>query len=320
MNARLSSAASLLLHIVLLTMLSMIALRSQKLVPPPAGMEIEITDFEHAMPLPDPSIARSDATENETVPEPPKPIPEASQASEQLQQPAPRTDPVARPSVTVAQTATPPPIPTVESSVPPKADIAPVLAPGPVSPTPPVLVHVAPPAVPELSPGVAPSPAPAAPVAPPAPVHRLDATALSRSLAAIAGDSPRTRLNSAAIGSAIGQAVPKGVAGLTVRQRANLAEMIRSQITTCWNPPETDDKSGHVTVVMRIRLDRAGGVVGMPAVSGMTGRTTANEAYANALSSSVRRAVLRCAPLKLPAELYDAWADVELNFDPKDVS
>ena len=44
MNARLSSAASLVLHIVLLAMLSVIALRPQKLVPtPPVGMEIEIT-------------------------------------------------------------------------------------------------------------------------------------------------------------------------------------------------------------------------------------------------------------------------------------
>jgi len=318
-NARLSSAASLILHIALLAMLSMVVLRSQKLVPPPVGMEIEITDFEHAMPLPDPSVARSDAANSETVPEAQQSTPANSQASEERQQPTPVPEPAPRPSTDLTQPVTPLPMPPVETPAPPKVDVAPVLAPAPVRPAAPVLVN-SPPPVPQPVPVVSPSPAPAAPAAPATPVRRLDATALSRSLAAKTGDAPRSRLNSAAMGSVIGQAVPKGVAGLTVRQRANLVEMIRSQITPCWNPPEADDKSGHVTVLMRIRLDRAGGVLGTPAVSRVTGRTSDNDAYANALSGSVRRAVLRCAPLKLPAELYDAWADVELNFDPKDVS
>lgn len=110
------------------------------------------------------------------------------------------------------------------------------------------------------------------------------------------------------------------MAGLSIRQRTNLADMIRSQITPCWNPPQAEDNSGHVTIVMRIRLGRDGGVLGTPALSRIGGQTAANGAYANALAGSVRRAILRCAPLKLPPELYDAWADVELNFDPRDIS
>lgn len=319
MNARLSSAASLILHIVLLAILSMIALHPQKPVPPlPVGMEIEITDFEHAMPLPDPTLAQSDSAESRTMPEASSPAPVDLRSSEppQPQPPSPVPEPAPQPVV---------PAPAVprESLAPPKVEIAPVLAPAPVMPTPPVPVAMTAPPVPQapVPQAIPASPAPAAAAAPAAPPQRrLDPTALSRSLAARTGAAPRSRLNSAAIGSVIGQAVPKGVAGLTVRQRANLVDMIRSQITPCWNPPVADDKSGHVTVLMRIRLDRVGGVMGVPAVSRMTGRTAANEAYANALSSSVRRAVLRCAPLKLPPELYDAWADVELNFDPKDVS
>jgi hypothetical protein len=279
-------------------------------------MEIEITDFEHAMPLPDPSVARSDAVENETVPQTQKPTPAASQTSEQREQAMPRPAPASRPAADVDQTAAP--LPLVESPALPKVDITPVLAPAPVSPRPPVLVRVAPSTIPH--PELSPSPPPSAAVAPARPVRRLDAGALSRSLAGRTGYAPRSRLNSAAIGSVIGQAVPKGVAGLTVRQRANLTDMIRSQITPCWNPPVAEGNSGHVTVLMRISLDRAGGVSGTPSVSRITGRTPANAAYANALSSSVRRAVLRCSPLTLPAELYDAWANVELNFDPKDVS
>lgn len=107
---------------------------------------------------------------------------------------------------------------------------------------------------------------------------------------------------------------------MTIRQRTNLADMIRSQITPCWNPPQAEDNSGHVTIVMQIRLDRDGNVLGTPALSRIGGQTPANGAYANALAGSVRRAILRCAPLRLPPELYDAWADVELNFDPRDIS
>ena len=113
--------------------------------------------------------------------------------------------------------------------------------------------------------------------------------------------------------------MPKGVAGLTIRQRTNLAEMIRSQITPCWNPPQVEETSGHVTVLMRIKLGIDGAVAGAPVVSHVSGKTAANGAYANAVTGSVRRAILRCSPLKLPSELYEAWADVEINFDPRDV-
>jgi hypothetical protein len=71
---------------------------------------------------------------------------------------------------------------------------------------------------------------------------------------------------------------------------------------------------------MRVRFDPGGGVEGMPRVVRVPGRTAANAALAGKLVGSVRRAVIRCSPLKLPSELYAAWADVELNFDPRDIS
>jgi hypothetical protein len=39
----------------------------------------------------------------------------------------------------------------------------------------------------------------------------------------------------------------------------------------------------------------------------------------NLLANSGRRAIVLCAPLELPAELYDAWAEVEVEFDPRDL-
>lgn len=314
MNARVSSAVSLIIHLVLLTMVSMITLRSQKIVPPPAGMEIDISDFEHAMPLPQPSIARSEDAQGAVVPETREADPAVIDTAERQTPPAPEPSPPP-PSVDALQTMPALPTPQLENLLLPQ----PELAPAPVEPEQPLLASAAPEITPKAEEVVAAVPAPEVPAAPPA-RQRLDSTALSRSLAAKIGDAPRSRLNATAIGSVIGKAVPKGAGALTIRQRTDLAQMIRSQITPCWNPPVADESSGHVTILMRIKLGRAGNIQGTPAVSRVSGQTTGNHAYVNALSNSVRRAVLRCAPLNLPDELYEAWADVELNFDPRDVS
>ena len=46
-----------------------------------------------------------------------------------------------------------------------------------------------------------------------------------------------------------------------------------------------------------------------PKVAGWSWKAATNE----------RRAVSRCAPYNLPAEKYDAWADVIVNFDPSEM-
>ena len=35
-----------------------------------------------------------------------------------------------------------------------------------------------------------------------------------------------------------------------------------------------------------------------------------------AAADAARRAVIRCAPFNAPADKYEAWADVQFNFDP----
>lgn len=312
MNARLPSLVSFLLHLGLLALLSLVTFRVRDFVPPPAGMAIEIVDLDHSMPLPDPALAKQQHVEHVPGAEVAPAVAASVEASSVPAAPAPSPTPLPMTALAVS--------PLSPTSAPPMPALGPgpVARPQPAAPAPPVPPAPAPTGI--ASPVSAPSAvAPAATPAPSLP-RRLDAAALARSLGQTAGPAPRPRLNSAAIGSAIGQAVPKGVAGLSIRQRTNLADMIRSQVTPCWNPPQAEDNSGHVTIVMRIRLGRDGGVLGAPALSRIGGQTAVNGAYANALAGSVRRAILRCAPLRLPPELYDAWADVELNFDPRDIS
>lgn len=160
-----------------------------------------------------------------------------------------------------------------------------------------------------------------APLTTPAPkaAPRLDRAALGRQVKQGSSGTPTRGFDRTLLGQAVVGATPSGLGRLTRRQKIDLATLIRRQITPCWNPPAITENVGIVTVTLRIRLEPDGQVNGTPAVSSVDGGTPQNQAYVTALVGSVRRAVMRCAPLKLPADLYEAWSDVELNFDPRDV-
>lgn len=113
----------------------------------------------------------------------------------------------------------------------------------------------------------------------------------------------------------IEKSLPKG-ARLDARATATLEQAIRAQVAPCWNPPIGGEDVRNMTVVLRIQLNKGGAVVGAPEVLDQTGVTSGNQAYARAFAESARRAVIRCSPLQLPAEYYDAWKLFELNFDP----
>jgi hypothetical protein len=114
----------------------------------------------------------------------------------------------------------------------------------------------------------------------------------------------------------IEDAIPKQ-ARLSAIQAATLEQAIRAQIAPCWNPPIGGADVAEMTAVLKIRLNRDGTVAGSPEFVSQTGATAGNQAYARAFVETARRAVLRCAPLQLPAELFSHWREFELNFDPR---
>lgn len=310
MKSRIALPLSAVVHGAILVALSVMSFDRVKLTPPSAGMELEIIDVEHAMPLPDPSVAKDDLPAPAPVEQDIVAIPRPATAS-QIVAPAPPPRPLPQPASLVA--------PPAKAATPPVLQ----LGPGPVSalqepphPAPrPSAVPVAARSVPSAAMKVVSAFAPAQ-LQP-----RFDAGAISRMLASKSAAKAQTRIHSGEIGSAIGRAAPRGAAALTARQRMNLEEMIRSQIVRCWNPPVNEDEAGStVTVLMHIRLDRSGALVGPPEVVAVKGANSANGSYSRAFAASVRRAISRCSPLRLPSELFDAWSDVELNFDPKDVT
>jgi outer membrane biosynthesis protein TonB len=114
----------------------------------------------------------------------------------------------------------------------------------------------------------------------------------------------------------IEEAIPRQ-AKLSAIQAATLEQAIRAQIAPCWNPPIGGADVAEMTAVLRIRLNRDGSVAAPPEFVSQTGATAGNQAYARAFVETAQRAVLRCAPLRLPADLFAHWREFELNFDPR---
>jgi hypothetical protein len=89
---------------------------------------------------------------------------------------------------------------------------------------------------------------------------------------------------------------------LTADDKALLA----GSVQRCWNPPA--GVAGNVSIFFR--LDRSGAVSGTP----QTVRDMAKDREDAALEAAAKRAVLKCQPYTLPAENYNSWSEVIVNF------
>ncbi|WP_425417231.1 cell envelope integrity protein TolA [Oricola indica] len=90
-------------------------------------------------------------------------------------------------------------------------------------------------------------------------------------------------------------------------------DALRNQIQACWSvPPNMHGQTG-MEVSIQFRLTRSGNVEGNPRVTKASGNRQLDE--------SARRAILICGNrgYQLPAEKYDAWQDVVVNFDPSEM-
>jgi len=213
--------------------------------------------------------------------------------------PAPATPPQPAPPPVAKAVPDPPPPP--EPSAPPVKPAKLAAPPQPARPTP-------------LDPP--PRPAKAVPKLPPAKpsVPLLDAAELGSLLDKALPKPRRKTLDTSAMAKAIDQSLPR--ARLDPRATATLQAAIRAQIFPCWNPPIGGADVRRMTVTLHVEFGRDGSVSARPEVAGQTGATADNAGYARSFADTARRAVLRCAPLKLPADLYDQWKSVDINFDP----
>lgn len=92
-------------------------------------------------------------------------------------------------------------------------------------------------------------------------------------------------------------------------------DALRGQVQRCWNIPAGAMDGGNLRVSVKFKLDRSGALEGSPEIIDGGGAAGVERAAAEA----ARRAVSRCAPYTLPAEKYEAWADVIVHFDPSEM-
>jgi hypothetical protein len=88
---------------------------------------------------------------------------------------------------------------------------------------------------------------------------------------------------------------------------------IVKQIEPCWHVPVGAPNAEELKVTLRVFLLPDGALADVPEiVDGQHGQ----DKFHRIAAERARRAVQRCAPLKLPAETYDIWRQIELVFDP----
>ncbi|GGE06938.1 hypothetical protein GCM10011529_11640 [Polymorphobacter glacialis] len=231
----------------------------------------------------------------------------------------PRVTEAPKPSMKAApqETVTPEPAP-VEPEPTPEPTPAPTDAvplPEPKTEPKPVPTKPAPPKP------VPPKPEPAKKPAPEKPRESkpLDTSVLSNLIDKALPKARVKPLDTSDLAKSIGVAAPKQ-ARIDPRAAATLAQAIQAQVAPCWNPPIGGTDVRKMTVVIRADYARDGSVIGQPTVVSQTGTSTGNSDYSRAFAETARRAVLRCQPLKLPANLYDLWKSVEINFDPESMT
>lgn len=94
-------------------------------------------------------------------------------------------------------------------------------------------------------------------------------------------------------------------------EREEIAEIVRAKMQRCWNPPAGSKDAHSLKVSFKLSFRQNGEFSRSP-----QSQTPAGDPLTRAAVESAQRALIRCAPYILPAETYDVWKDMVLNFRP----
>lgn len=92
---------------------------------------------------------------------------------------------------------------------------------------------------------------------------------------------------------------------------------VAAQVRRCYRSPRVAQDGRQIVTRLRLFLTPAGAVEGRPTVIAQDGVTPANRLYAGRMAEAAIAAVLRCAPLGLPAGFAGgAPIEIDLTFSP----
>jgi hypothetical protein len=88
------------------------------------------------------------------------------------------------------------------------------------------------------------------------------------------------------------------------------------QVRRCYRNPRGGPRS--IGTRLRVRLNQDGSLAGLPVLLSQSGVTPTNRMFAARMAEAASLAVIRCAPLRLPAQFYaQGWQEFELVFSPR---
>jgi hypothetical protein len=225
-------------------------------------------------------------------PAPPVPLPPPSAAAAPIPEPPVPTEPKPAPTA-------PPPLPQMKPS-PPATPVEEVAAPRPQEKPqpPPKANNEAQARAKQYNPG------------------RFD-TLLRNLTAQDNPPSPDTPPQQSAEVAGIPSSQPE--APLGARLSASEIDLVREQISRCWDIPAGARDDPGLVVEIRVVVAPDGNVERATIVD--QARTQADPFY-RAAAESARRAFFNpeCRPLRLPPEKYELWRDMVVDFSPKDLS
>lgn len=104
----------------------------------------------------------------------------------------------------------------------------------------------------------------------------------------------------------------KGI-GDPSRATATIIDAFKTQVSRCWSPPMGAPSPEKLIVLIRVRLNRDGSLNGMPEYRD---QSAMSDPYYRAAAEAGRRAIMGCQNYQLPAESYDLWKVLDVEFDP----
>ncbi|MDB5692706.1 MAG: hypothetical protein JWO81_1769 [Alphaproteobacteria bacterium] len=88
-----------------------------------------------------------------------------------------------------------------------------------------------------------------------------------------------------------------------------------AQVRRCYRDPVVPTSAKRIVSDLRVHYGPDGALIGLPRLVSQQGVTPANQAYAERMAEAASLAILRCSPLRLPAELHrGGWDEFDLVF------
>ena len=114
-----------------------------------------------------------------------------------------------------------------------------------------------------------------------------------------------------------GCAQVRAPARLQTAQFDEVAQSAAAKVKRCYRAPRIASSAKQISTRLLVRYREDGGLAALPTLVSQAGVTPDNSVYAGKMAEAAGLAVVRCAPVRLPAEMYEkGWSVLELTFSP----